>query len=108
MQAHEGARSVQIVAAGRASSALSSVPALTKIKCGRASASLKRRVPHRGQKRRCIVFPLSAMLMKSRVSPEIDIPATGKQTLTAAFPVAMYWQTRHQQSRVVMGGSLIS
>jgi hypothetical protein len=42
-----------------------------------------------GQKRRCIVFPLSAILLKSRVSPETDNPAEGKQTDTAAFPAAM-------------------
>jgi hypothetical protein len=37
----------------------------------------------------------------------IDIPADGKHTLTAAFPVAMYWQTRHQQSLVVMGFAVV-
>jgi hypothetical protein len=37
----------------------------------------------------------------------IDIPADGKQTLTAALPVAMYWQSRHQQSRVTIGSASV-
>ena len=61
-----------------------------------------------GQKRRCILFPLSAMLTKSRSSPVIDIPAEGKHTLTAAFPVARNWQTRHQHSRLVMGSANVA
>ena len=108
MQAHEGACAVQIVAAGRAISVSSSVPALTKTRCGRASASLNRWVPQLGQKRRCIRFPLSAMLTKSRVSPVIANPADGKHTLTAALPVAIYWQTRHQHSRAVIGAAFVS
>ena len=42
---------------------------------------------------------------KSRVSPETDIPADGKQTLTAALPVAKYWQKRHQQKPRVIGSA---
>src|SRR5262245_55287658 len=106
-QAHDGALAVQIVAAGLAISGSSSVPARTKIRCGRASASLNRCVPHAGQKRRCILFPLSAVLWKSEVVPVIDIPAVGKQTLTAALPVAMYWQSRHQHSRVMIGSASV-
>jgi hypothetical protein len=53
-------------------------------------------------------FPLSATLTKSRGSPEIDIPDEGKQTLTAAFPAAMNWHTRHQQSLVMMGSASVS
>ena len=53
-------------------------------------------------------LPLSAMLTKSRVSPETVIPDEGKQTLTAAFPAAMNWQKRHQQSLVVMGSAPVS
>ena len=34
------------------------------------------------------MFPLSAILLKSRVSPETDNPAEGKQTDTAAFSEA--------------------
>jgi hypothetical protein len=84
------------------------VPARTKIRCGRDSASLKRCVPQVGQKRRCILLPLSATLWKSRVSPRTEISVDGKQTDTAAFPAAIYWQRRHQQRRAVRGSALVS
>jgi hypothetical protein len=102
MHAHDGALAVQIVAAGRATSESSRVPARTNIRCGRDSASLNRCVPHIGQKRLCIVLPLSAILTKSRVSPLMDIPAEGKQTPTAV-PCCYDWHTRHQHSRVIIG-----
>jgi hypothetical protein len=62
MHAQVGALDVQMIIAGVASFGSSNVPARAKIKCGRASASLKSGVPHFGQKRRCIRLPLSAML----------------------------------------------
>src|SRR5262245_19933028 len=62
MHAHVGADEVQMVAAGFAISGSSSVPARTKIRCGRISASLNSAVPQLGQKRRCITLPLSATL----------------------------------------------
>jgi len=62
MQAHVGALAVQMVIAGFASSGSSNVPTRTKIRWGRASASLNSGVPQRGQKRRCIRLPLSATL----------------------------------------------
>ena len=37
----------------------------------------------------------------------IAIPADGKHTLTAALPVAIYWQTRHQHSRAVIGAAFV-
>ena len=98
-QAQAGAMSVQITALGRTRLVSSSVPALRNTRCGRDSASLNRCVPHSGQKRRCIRLPLSARLAKSFRPPDTDSPCEGKQTLTAALPVAKYWQTRHQQSR---------
>jgi hypothetical protein len=61
MQAQVGAADTQIVALGFAISRSSSVPLRTKIKCGRASASLNICVPHFGQNRRCITLPLSAI-----------------------------------------------
>ena len=61
MHAHVGACAVHIVAAGWATSGLSNVPARTKIRCGRDSASLKSCVPQMRQNRRCILLPLSAM-----------------------------------------------
>ncbi len=60
--AQVGACAAQIVMAGRAISGSSSVPARTKIRCGRASAWLNRCVPQAGQKRRCMMLPLSATL----------------------------------------------
>ncbi len=107
MHAHDGALLVQIVADGRAISRSSKVPARTKIRCGRDSASLNRCVPQDGQKRLCMRLPLSATLTKSRVSPATAKPAVGKQTPTAAFPAAMYWQTRHQHSRVTIGSASV-
>src|SRR6187401_2033443 len=62
MQAQRGADDVQIVIAGSARFGSSKVPTRTKIRCGRASASLKSGVPHDGQNRRCIWLPLSATL----------------------------------------------
>jgi len=62
MEAHGGADDVQIVTAGVATSGSSKEPTRTKIRCGRAWASLKSGVPHDGQNRRCIWFPLSATL----------------------------------------------
>jgi len=93
---------------GFAFSGSSSVPALRINRCGRASDMLVTGVPHCSQNRRCILLPLSATLSKSRDSPVIVIPAEGKQTLTAAFPAAMNWQTRHQQRRVVIGAASVS
>src|SRR6185312_11027565 len=58
--AHFGADLDQMVAEGAARLGSSSVPARTKIIVGRSSASLKTGVPHREQKRRRMVEPLSA------------------------------------------------
>src|SRR5215471_6249968 len=107
MQAQVGALEVQIVIAGLTSSRSSSVPARTKIRCGRDSASLNIGVPHDEQKRRCITLPLSARLRKSVSAPSIAMALLGKQTLTVAFPAAKYWQSRHQQMRVAMGAAVM-
>lgn len=108
MHAHRGALAVQIVAAGWARSGSSKVPTRTNTRCGRDSASLNICVPQTGQNRRCILLPLSAVLTKSRNSPVTDNPSDGKQVLTAAFPVAKYWHTRHQQSRVMIGSASVA
>jgi hypothetical protein len=39
--------------------------------------------------------------------PEIDMPNDGKADADAAFPAAMNWQKRHQQSLVVIGSALV-
>jgi len=63
-------------------------------------------VPQLGQKRRCIMLPLSAMLRKSRSSPWIVTASLGKHAFTVALPAPIYWQTRHQHVRVTIGGAV--
>ena len=108
MQAQRGADDVQIVIAGLARFGSSKVPARTKIKCGLASASLKSGVPQSGQNRRCIRLPLSATLEKSLVFPTTLNVAVRKQAPTVPLPAPKYWQSRHQHTRVVIGGSKLS
>ena len=108
IQAQRGALEVQIVIAGLARFGSSKVPARTKIKCGLASASLKSGVPHSGQNRRCIRLPLSATLEKSLVFPTTLNVAVRKQAPTVPLPAPKYWQSRHQHTRVVIGGSALS
>ena len=94
--------------AGLARFGSSKVPTRTKIKCGRVSASLKSGVPQTGQNRRCIRVPLSATLAKSVASPMTLNVAVRKHALTVPLPAPRYWQSRHQQTRVVIGGSVLS
>src|SRR5277367_3538980 len=107
MQAQLGACEVQMVAEGAATSASSRVPARTKTKCGRASELLRICVPHTGQNLRCMTLPLSATLRKSERLPSMASALLGKQTFTEPLPAARYWQRRHQQTRVSMGGALM-
>jgi hypothetical protein len=90
MEAHRGALAVQIVIAGTARLGSSKVPARTKIKCGRTSASLNSGVPQDGQNRRCIWFPLSATLLKSEVGPVTVKFAVRKHALTVPLPAPRY------------------
>jgi len=108
MQAQRGALDVQMVIAGLARFGSSKVPTRTKIKCGRASASLNKGVPQVEQNRRCIRLPLSAMLAKSVIPPTTLNAAVRKQAPTVPLPAPRYWQSRHQQVRVVMGGASLS
>ena len=108
MQAQRGALDVQIVIAGLARFGLSKVPTRTKIKCGRASASLEIGVPQSGQNRRCIRLPLSATLEKSLVFPTTLNVSVRKQAPTVPLPAPKYWQSRHQHTRVVIGASVLS
>ena len=86
MQAQRGALEVQIVIAGLARFGSSKVPTRTKIKCGRASASLNNGVPHCGQNRRFIRLPLSATLEKLFVLPVTLNVAVRKQAPTVPLP----------------------
>jgi len=97
-----------MVIAGLATLGSSKVPTRTKIRCGRASDSLNMGVPQSGQNRRCIRLPLSAKLEKSLVFPATLNVAVRKQAPTVPLPAPRYWQSRHQQTRVVIGGSLLS
>jgi len=108
MQAQRGALDVQIVDAGLTRFGSSKVPTRTKIKCGRASASLQSGVPQAGQNRRCIRLPLSATLEKSLVFPMSLNASVRKQAPTVPLPAPRYWQSRHQHTRVVSGGSVLS
>jgi len=108
IEAQRGALEVQIVIAGLARFGSSRVPARTKIKWGLASASLKSGVPQLGQNRRCIRLPLSATLEKSLVFPTTLNVAVRKQAPTVPLPAPRYWQSRHQHTRVVIGGSALS
>jgi hypothetical protein len=97
-----------MVIAGWARFGSSKVPTRTKIRCGRASASLKSGVPQSGQNRRCIRLPLSATLEKSLVLPTTLKVSVRKQAPTVPLPAPRYWQSRHQHARVVMGGCALS
>ena len=108
MQAQCGALDAQMVIAGLARFGSSKVPTRTKIKCGRVSASLKSGVPQSAQNRRCIRLPLSATLTKSLVFPTTLNVAVAKQAPTVPLPAPRYWQSRHQHTRVVIGGSALS
>ena len=80
MHAHDGALLAQIVADGRAISRSSRVPARTKIRCGRASASLNRWVPQDGQKRARALMrsPQLGQKMVSGIgSPVASVEANG-------------------------------
>ena len=108
MQAQCGALDVQIVIAGLARFGSSKVPTRTKIKCGRTSASLNSGVPQSEQNRRCIRLPLSDTLEKSLVFPTTLNASVRKQAPTVPLPAPRYWQSRHQHTRVVIGGSVLS
>ncbi len=108
MHAQRGALDVQMVIAGLARFGSSKLPTRTKIRCGRASASLNKGVPQVGQNRRCIRLPLSAVLAKSVIFPATLNAAVRKQAPTVPLPAPRYWQSRHQQARVVIGGSWLS
>jgi hypothetical protein len=74
------------------------------MRSGRLSASLNNGVPHFGQKRRRMTFPLSAVLRYSLTSPVILKFSVLKITLIDALPDDKYWQSLHQQARVATGG----
>ena len=68
----------------------SSEPARTMIRCGRGSASLNRGVPQVGQKERRITAPLSAIEVKTRVSPVTRIASLLNTALTVPPPALKY------------------
>ena len=96
-----------MVLPGFTNSESSSVPARTKIRCGRESAALNMGVPHSGQNRRRMSLPLSATLRYSVNRPSTLSASLAKHTFTVPLPAARYWQTRHQQTRVTIGAALI-
>ena len=80
--AQVGALLAQMFIVGFTDDGSSKVPARTTVNCGRADELAKRCEPQRGQKRRLIWLPLSAVLENSLVSPEIFSAAVGTTTLT--------------------------
>jgi hypothetical protein len=91
--------------AGPPTSRSSSAPTRTTINSGRLDEWLNNGVPHLGQKRRRMVFPLLAVLTYSLTSPVSLRLSDLKIALMDAFPVARYWQSRHQHARTAMGAS---
>jgi hypothetical protein len=93
------------------------------MRCGRADDWLNSGVPHRGQKRRRMVLPLSARLTNSPIAPSLFVPtlivptlivptlivpvlvspAALKTAFTEALPDERYWQSLHQHTRVASG-----
>ena len=90
--------------AGPPTSRSSRAPTRTTIISVREEEWLNKGVPHLGQKRRRMVLPLSAVLTYSPTSPMSLKLSVLKIALTDAFPLARYWQSRHQQARTAIGG----
>jgi hypothetical protein len=67
--AHVGAIDVQIVDSGDILFGSSRVPTLTAVKCGLLCEVMSTCVPHMGQSRRYMTFPLSAMYSNSLTLP---------------------------------------
>jgi len=89
---------------GRTEEGSSNVPTRTAVTSGLADEFAKRGHPHVGQKRCCILLPLSAVLANSLNSPEISIAAVGASKFT--IPLAdMCWQSRHQQTLTARGSA---
>jgi hypothetical protein len=105
MHAHAGALLAQIFINGRTDEGSSKLPARTTVNCGRADELAKSCEPHRGQKRRMILLPLSAVLVNSLSSPAISSALVETRALTDPLG-AKCWQSRHQQTRVVMGSAV--
>ncbi len=103
MQAQIGASLAHIVICGAAISRSSSVPARTEIISGRSSTTVQTCTPHFGQKRRRMVLPLSALHSHSLNEPSFVKEALSNKTFTVALPAPIFWQTRHQQVRVIFG-----
>lgn len=85
----------------------SSVPTLTAVKCGLLSEVMSTCVPHVGQNRQYMMFPLSATNSNSLSSPSTVSAAVLKSALTVPLPPPIVWHIRHQQARAVTGDSAI-
>jgi hypothetical protein len=105
--AHVGAIDVQIVDSGDILFGSSRVPTLTAVKCARLCEVTRTCVPHMGQNRQYMTFPLSAMNENSLRSPLIVSALVLKSALTVPLPPPIVWHIRHQHARAVTGGSAI-
>ena len=81
-QAQVGALLAQMFIVGVTDDGSSKVPARTTVNCGRADELAKRCEPQRGQKRRLIWLPLSAVFANSLTFPEISSDSVGTTTFT--------------------------
>lgn len=93
---------------GCATDASSSAPARTISRCGRISAAENIGVQQILQKCRRMTLPLAALETNSIISPVMETLSVLNTTFTVELPQAHFWQSEHQQTRVVTGGSAAS
>src|SRR5580692_10584066 len=84
-QAQAGALLAQMFITGRTDDGSSRVPARTTVNCGRPDGFANRCEPQRGQNRRRISLPLSAVLTYSLSCPELSSPDVGTSTFVVPF-----------------------
>lgn len=102
--AQVGALLDQMFIVGRTAEGSSNAPTRTAVTCGLADEFANSGDPHLGQKRCCILLPLSAVLANSLNCPETSIAAVATSKFT--MPLAdRCWQSRHQQTLVASGSA---
>src|SRR5450631_1015094 len=97
--AHVGAIEVQIVDSSDTLFGSSRVPTLTAVKCGLLCEVTSTCVPHMGQNRQYMTFPLSAMNLNSLRWPLTVSAVVLKSALTVPLPPPIIWHMRHQHAR---------
>jgi len=96
-----------MVAAGRAISGSSKLPARTKIRCGRDFGLAEQgRTANRAKPPMHDVAAVGLGHVVAQPALDGD-PSRRKQTFTLPLPVARYWHTRHQHTRATSGLSTL-